>query len=91
MDTLIPHMKKLVFLSDRRCISAQYREEVNELIHTEYPTVKIEHLIAGDITNDALIDSLKTFNSQTGVLFLSWFKKSSNKVMPFLPPIYPGY
>ena len=79
MDTLIPHMKKLVFLSDRRCISAQYREEVNELIHAEYPTVKIEHLIAGDITNDALIDSLKTFDSQTGVLFLSWFKKEQQQ------------
>ena len=72
-------MNKLVFLSDRRCISAQYRQDVNEVIQTEYPNIRIDHLIAGDITNDTLINSLKTFNSQTGILFFSWFKKEQQQ------------
>lgn len=79
MKRLIPDMNKLVFLSDRRCISAQCRQDVNKVIQTEYPTTQIDHLIAGDITNDALIDSLKTFDSQTGILFFSWFKKEQQQ------------
>ena len=79
MKRLIPDMNKLVFLSDRRCISAQYRQDVNEVIQTEYPNIRIDHLIAGDITNDTLINSLKTFNSQTGILFFSWFKKEQQQ------------
>lgn len=79
MKRLIPDMNKLVFLSDQRCISAQCRQDVNEVMQVEYPTTHVEHLIAGDITNDALIDSLKTFNSQTGILFFSWFKKEQQQ------------
>lgn len=79
MNTLIPQMKKLVFLSDKRCISAQCRQNVNEVLQTKYPAIKVLHLVAGDITNDTLIDSLRTFDSQTGILFLSWFKKEQQQ------------
>lgn len=79
MNTLIPDMNKLVFLSDRRCISAQCRQEVNDMIQNGFPGIRLEHLIAGDITNDALIDSLKTFDSRTGILFFSWFKKEQQQ------------
>lgn len=79
MKTLIPQMNKLVFLSDKRCISVQCRRKADEVIQTKYPAIRIEHLVAGDITNDALIDSLKNFDTQTGILFFSWFKKEQQQ------------
>ncbi len=77
MNTLNPEIKKLVFLSDKRCISAQCREDVDQITKNEFPGLEVEHLIAGDITNDALIDSLKALTPQTSILFLSWFKKET--------------
>lgn len=79
MKTLMPQMNRLIFLSDKRCISAQCRQNVDEIIQTKYSSIKLEHLIAGEITNDALIDSLRTFDSQTGILFFSWFKKEQQQ------------
>lgn len=79
MKTLMPDMKRLVFLSDKRSISAQCRADVDNMMKTNYPSIKVEHFIAGDISNDELIDSLKQFGTQTGVLYLSWFKREQQK------------
>lgn len=74
MTTITPQMSKLIFLSDKRCISAQCREEVDSIIASSHPNIQVEHLIAGDIANDKLISYLKTLDSNTLVLYLSWFK-----------------
>lgn len=79
MKTVHPLMDKLVFLSDERHISVGCRKEVDQTMQSEFPGLKIEHLIAGTITNDDLIDSLKSFGPHTGVLFLSWFKKEHQR------------
>lgn len=74
MTTITPQMSKLIFLSDKRCISAQCRDEVDSIIASSHPNIQVEHLIAGDIANDKLISYLKTLDSNTLVLYLSWFK-----------------
>ena len=74
MTTITPQMSKLIFLSDKRCISAQCRDEVDSIIANSHPNIQVEHLIAGDIANDKLISYLKTLDSNTLVLYLSWFK-----------------
>lgn len=79
MEKVIPDMKKLIFLSDRRSISAQSRKQVDAVMKSKYPNIRIEHLIAGDITNDDLISDLKTLAPQTGILFFSWFKKEQQQ------------
>ena len=75
MKTLKPEMSKLVFLTDKRVISAQYRKDVDDVVKTKHPDVKIQHLIAGDITNDDLVDSLKHLSSDACVLYSSWFNR----------------
>ena len=75
MKTLSPEMDKLVFLTDKRVISAQYRKDVDDIIQKKFPEVKVQHLIAGDITNDDLVDSLKNLSPRTRVLYSSWFNK----------------
>ena len=75
MATVVPHMRKLVFLSDRRWISAQCRKEVEEVMRAEHPQVHLDCLIAGEIANDDLVDSLRVSDASTAVLFLSWQKE----------------
>lgn len=79
MEKLDPDMEKLVFLSDKRCIGAQCRADVDNVMASEFPGVKVEHLISGDITNDDLIDSLRALTPHTEVLFFSWLKKEKQR------------
>ena len=77
MNRLMPQMKELFFLSDKRYISAQCRKEVDELVKSEYPGINVKHLVAGDMTNDGLIDSLRNLSSGAGVLFFSWIQRET--------------
>lgn len=79
MKTVYPAMDKLAFLSDKRFISAQNRDEVEKAVQNKYPGMEVRHFIAGAITNDDLIDSLKSLAPNTGVLFFSWFKKEKQR------------
>lgn len=72
---VVPNMSKLVFLSDNRWISAQCRKEIEEVMTAKFPQVLLDCLIAEEVTNDALVDSLKASDSATAVLFLSWQKE----------------
>ena len=75
MEQVIPGMHTLLFLSDKRCISAINRHELSEIIRNNHPQIKVEHLIAGEVTIDSLITKLKNATSQTGVLFFSWERR----------------
>ena len=79
MKTLKPDMEEVVFMSDRHYINAQYREEVNETMKSQYPDVHVRHLIAGDITNDDLIDSLRQLTAKSCVLYASWYSELNQK------------
>lgn len=79
METLNPKMTHLVFLSDERFINAQYRHEVDEIMKTQFPNVHVRHLIAGKITNDDLIDSLKHLETGACILFSSWYSQTSQQ------------
>lgn len=79
MKTLNPEMGKLVFLTDKRVISAQYRQDVDEEVKLKYPNLNILHLISGDITNDTLVDTLKNLGPITCLLYSSWFNKATQQ------------
>ena len=76
MKGLIPDMKKLLFLSDKRTISAQNRHQLAEIVKKDFPDIQVEYLIAGDITTDSLLNRLKQADRETGVLYFSWFRKN---------------
>lgn len=76
---LCPDMQKLVFLSDKRYISEECSQEVINVMKTEFPDIQVTNLIAGDITNDDLIDSLRVYDSTTSVLYMSWFYKEQTR------------
>ncbi|WP_294611297.1 ATP-binding protein [uncultured Bacteroides sp.] len=72
MQDLMPQMDELVFLSDMRYISAQLRSEIKDVMRDDFPELKLKDYVAGEITTDALADSLNHTGEHTGVLFFSW-------------------
>lgn len=67
-----PDMRRLLFLSDKRYISAQNQNSIHKAITNNFPDVKLELVTAGDIQTDELIDILQNADKQTGILYYSW-------------------
>lgn len=75
MQELIPQMDQLIFLSDGRYVSAQFRSDIKDIVINDFPELEIKNYIAGDITADALADSLSRAAENSGVIFFSWFQR----------------
>lgn len=75
MRQLLPQMQKLAFISDSRYISAQARYDLQKITEKHFPDLEISYLTDGELTTDMLIDSLQTYDSSVGILFLSWIQK----------------
>ena len=67
-----PDMRRLLFLSDKRYISAQNQNSIHKAITNNFPDVKLELVTAGDIQTVELIDILQNADKQTGILYYSW-------------------
>lgn len=76
MRSLIPDMRRLLFLSDKTFLGLQNQEIVEGLMRTEHPDVQLTVLTAGDTSVGDLIDSLRNVDKQTGILLSSWTFKS---------------
>ena len=72
MKQVNPDMRRLLFLSDKRYISAQNQNSIHKAITNNFPDVKLELVTAGDIQTDELIDILQNADKQTGILYYSW-------------------
>ena len=72
MQDLMPEMDELIFLSDARYISAQFRSDLKEIVSKNFPELEIKDYVAGVMTTDALADSLSHAEANSGVLFCSW-------------------
>lgn len=74
MRRLMPQMKELVLLSDRRGISSQIRYDAARICRERYPELKVSFITEGETSIDRLLDSLQTRNTAQGVLFFSWIQ-----------------
>ncbi len=75
MKKLQPQIKRLAFISDRRWINAQNREELSAVVEKQYPELKVDYFTGGDISTNDLLDSLNTFDQNTGILLCSWYMR----------------
>ncbi len=75
MQRLLPEMKRIAFISDGRYVSAQAREQAEREIREHYPDLEILYLTEGPITTDMLLDTIRSFDRSTGLLYYSWFQK----------------
>lgn len=73
MTRLLPEMKKLVFISDRRHISAQMRYRLGEVVKENFPHLEFSQLVEGEVSTEMMLDSIRSYNiKEVGILYYSW-------------------
>lgn len=75
---LIPDMKRLAFISDDRYISEETRCDMKEVVTKHFPDLPLELLSTTQLSTEALLDTLHSYKSNTGIIYYSWFE-SHNK------------
>lgn len=75
---LIPDLDHIVFISDDRYVSAVARREVARVIKKDFPHYAFSQLKTTDLSTDMMLDSLKNYDKNTGIIYYSWFE-SVNK------------
>ena len=72
MKRALPDMKRLIFLADKRYISAQNKSMVRDVMEKEFPDVRLELITAGETSTEQLITLLQKADEKTAVLYYSW-------------------
>ena len=76
MVRMIPQMKRLIFVADRRFVNVTNDAEIHETLDKKYPDIQYTLYSPKDFTLDELLDSLNMIDATTtGVLFSSWIYK----------------
>lgn len=78
MKQMLPDMKELIFIGDGRQVNQNNAAIIEEELNTHYPDIKFQFFSSEKMTTNQLLDSLYHENFRTtGVLFSSWFCKST--------------
>ena len=78
MRRLMPEMKRLAFISDDRYISEMVRNDVESAVHNFFPELQLEQLATTHLSTEMLLDTLRNYDRNTGLIYYSWFE-SHNK------------
>lgn len=74
MYKLIPEMNRLAFISDDRYISEETRKDVTEAVTNNFPDLRLELLSTTELTTEMLLDTLRSYKEDTGLIYYSWFE-----------------
>ncbi|MCS2566621.1 ATP-binding protein [Bacteroides fragilis] len=74
MRQLMPDMKRLAFISDDRYISEAVRGDVEQAMTGSFPELAFEQLSTMNISTEMLLDTLKSYDKTTGLIYYSWFE-----------------
>ena len=78
MKQIMPAMEELIFIGDGRQVNQNNAAIIEEELNTHYPDIKFQFFSSEKMTTNQLLDSLYCENPRTtGVLFSSWFCKST--------------
>lgn len=78
MRQLMPQMRKIAFIHDRRYISLSARKELEEVAAAEFPTLELEYLVSPDITSEELLETVSKYDDSVGLIYYSWFTPSTH-------------
>ena len=70
----MPDMKRLAFISDDRYISEAVRGDVEQAMTGSFPELAFEQLSTRNISTEMLLDTLKSYDKTTGLIYYSWFE-----------------
>lgn len=71
---LIPDMERLAFISDDRYISEETRGDVREAVEKNFPDLQLELLSTTHMSTEMLLDTLRSYKPNTGIIYYSWFE-----------------
>lgn len=71
---LIPDMERLAFISDDRYISEETRDDVKEAVADNFPDLQLDLLSTTHLSTEMLLDTLRNYKSNTGIIYYSWFE-----------------
>lgn len=74
MRQLMLDMKRLAFISDDRYISEAVRGDVEQAMTGSFPELAFEQLSTRNISTEMLLDTLKSYDKTTGLIYYSWFE-----------------
>ena len=74
MRQLMPDMKRMAFISDDRYISEAVRGDVEQAMTGSFPELAFEQLSTRNISTEMLLDTLKSYDKTTGLIYYSWFE-----------------
>ncbi|MEG2067626.1 MAG: ATP-binding protein, partial [Tannerellaceae bacterium] len=79
MTELVPNLKKVVVVSDRRYISLRIRKSIEETASRYYPKLQMEYLVEGNCSTDSLFKELAEVDSlqSRAILYYSWIVKDT--------------
>lgn len=79
--SLIPDMDRLAFISDDRYISEETRGDVKEAVEKHFPNLPLELLSTTHLSTEMLLDTLRSYKANTGIIYYSWFESHNKEVI----------
>ena len=74
MRQLMPDLRRLAFILDDRYISEAVRGDVEQAMTGSFPELAFEQLSTRNISTEMLLDTLKSYDKTTGLIYYSWFE-----------------
>lgn len=81
---LIPDLNRVVFISDNRYVSAVARKQVETVMQNDFPEYEFSQLSSTEINTEMMLDSLNSYDQNTGLIYYSWFESESKQDNSYL-------
>lgn len=79
MKTLMPDMHQVALVSDTRYASSIIRREITQVVKQSFQEMNLKLLTSSNMTSDMLLDSLRSYGNETGIVYFSWFEPTGYK------------
>lgn len=73
MQKMQPGMNKIAFICDNRYISNYVQWEMEKTMQKNYPGYSLDVLNSSNISTENLLDSLRFYKENVGIIYYSWF------------------
>lgn len=84
INQLIPDVNRLAFISDDRYISEEIRGDVEKVMKEEFPDLPLDLLTTTQLSTEMLLDTLRSYKVNTGIIYYSWFKSHNENDSDYL-------
>lgn len=84
MKQIQPDINTIAFIADNRYISLCAVKELQQVMDTQFPDLKLQLLTTTELSTEQLLDTISCYNSNTGILYYAWFVKKLGGSSNFL-------